>query len=92
MPVQELAVPHLQALFPESQVSPVLHADLVAEHLHTLLVASQKAPVLSPLHEDAVPQVQAPEVHVSLVTLHVIEAHASTTAAIGLVGDDEGPP
>ena len=51
---------------PPVQVSVVpLQDATVAEHLHTLLAASQYAPVVNPAQLDAVPHLQDPELHVS---------------------------
>ena len=62
-------VPHLQT--PLVQVSDVpLQESTVAEHLHTLFVESQYAPVVSPEQLDAVPHLQVPEVQVSPDILH----------------------
>ena len=63
------AVPHLQTPLVQVSVVP-LQEDTVAEHLQTLFVASQYAPVVSPEQLDAVPHMQVPEVQVSPDMLH----------------------
>jgi PhoPQ-activated pathogenicity-related protein len=68
--LHESAVPHLQT--PLVQVSDVpLQETTVAEHLHTLFVASQYDPVVSPEQLEAVPHLQLPELQVSPDMLHV---------------------
>ena len=56
--------PHLQTPLVQVSVVPLQEAT-VAEHLHTLFVASQYDPVVSPEQLVAVPHLQEPELHVS---------------------------
>ena len=57
------------------------HAATVDEHLHTLLVASQYDPDVTPAHDVLVPHLQNPSTHFSPSTLHVIEAQRSMIVA-----------
>ena len=49
----------------------------MAEHLQTLLAASQYAPADKPLQDEAVPHLQVPETQVSPETLHGDESEQS---------------
>ena len=61
---------YLQTHVPPEHSSPVEHLSTVAEHLHTLFVASQYVPVDCPTQEAAVPHLQTPETQVSPELLH----------------------
>ena len=67
-PAQELPDPHLQMLLSASHTSFVAHLSKEVVHLHTLLTASQTAPVDWPIQEESIePHLQAPDVHTSSV-------------------------
>ena len=63
---------HLQTHVPPEHSSPLEQAGTVDEHLHTLLSASQYAPVDLPAQEDAVPHMQDPELQDSPELLHAL--------------------
>jgi hypothetical protein len=63
---------HLQTHVPPEHSSPLEQAATVDEHLHTLLSASQYAPVDEPTQEEVVPHIQDPEVHDSPELLHAL--------------------
>ena len=55
---------------PPEHSSPLEQAGTVAEHLHTLLAASQTVPVVRPTHDEAVPHMQVPDGQVSSALVH----------------------